>query len=99
VEDKFGASTAVIPTPQAYTNVAVVKTFVVNISAHSYWSGQDTVFLGGNPWKYGTAPHGAVRLGLFGESMPPSGGIVASTAGCDPHLKLPDGCPRKSSKG
>jgi hypothetical protein len=76
----------VIPTPQAYTNVAVVKTFVVNISAHSYWSGQDTVFLGGNPWKYGTAPHGAVRLGLFGESMPPSGGIVASTGGCAPQL-------------
>ena len=55
---------AVIPTPQAYTNVAVVKTFVVNISAHSYWSGQDTVFLGGNPWKYGTAPHGAVSWSL-----------------------------------
>jgi hypothetical protein len=77
---------AVIPTPQAYTNVAVVKTFVVNISAQSYWSGQDTALLGGNPWKCGTAPHGAVRLGLFGESMPPSGGIVASTAGCDPQL-------------
>jgi hypothetical protein len=41
---------AVIPTPQAYTNVAVVKTFVVNISAHSYWSGQDTSVLGGFPW-------------------------------------------------
>jgi hypothetical protein len=41
---------AVIPTPQAYTNVAVVKTFVVNISALLYRSGQGTSVLGGFPW-------------------------------------------------
>lgn len=77
---------AVIPTPQAYTNVAVVKTFVVNISALLYRSGQGTAVLGGFPWDCGTIPHGVVRPGLFGESMPPSGGIVACTEGCDPQL-------------
>jgi hypothetical protein len=77
---------AVIPTPQAYTNVAVVKTFVVNISAFSYWSGQGTSVLGGFPWDWSTTLHGVVSLGLFGEQMSPSGGIVACTGGCAPQL-------------
>jgi hypothetical protein len=82
----FVPAPAVIPTPQAYTNVAVVKTFVVNISALLYRSGQGTSVLGGFPWDWGTTPHGVVRPGLFGESMLPSGGIVACTKGCDPQL-------------
>lgn len=77
---------AVIPTPQAYTNVAVVKTFVVNISAHLYGSDRGTLILGGFPRDQGTALHGAVRLGLFGELLPSSDGIVARTNGCDPQL-------------
>jgi hypothetical protein len=77
---------AVIPTPQAYTNVAVVKTFVVNISALLHGSGQDTSVLGGFPRNRGTTLHGVVRPGLFGEQMPPSGGIVARAGGCAPQL-------------
>jgi hypothetical protein len=78
---------AVIPTPQAYTNVAVVKTFVVNISALLHGSGQDTSVLGGFPRNRGTTLHGVVRPGLFGEQMPPSGGIVARAGGCAPQCK------------
>jgi hypothetical protein len=77
---------AVIPTPQAYTNVAVVKTFVVNISALLYGSDQGTAVLGGFPRNRGTTLHGVVRPGLFGEQMSPSGDIVARTEGCAPQL-------------
>lgn len=49
---------AVIPTPQAYTNVAVVKTFVVNISAHLCGSDRGTLMLGGFPRDQGSALRG-----------------------------------------
>lgn len=39
---------AVIPAPQAYTNVAVVKTFVVHVSANLCESGSPTLVLRGN---------------------------------------------------
>jgi hypothetical protein len=41
---------AVIPAPQAYTNVAVVKTFVVHVSANLCESGSPASVLRGDSW-------------------------------------------------